>query len=50
MLKVGRPTLLDKAVVICKFQRGLDNSTFVDRFNFQAWEQLVDWFGTIVVK
>ena len=46
MLTVGRPTLLDKAVVICKFQRGLDNSTFADRFNFQVWEQLVDWFGS----
>lgn len=46
MLTTGRPNLLEKAVVICKFQRGLDNSTFVDRFNFQVFEQLVDWFGT----
>ncbi|MFQ5781520.1 MAG: hypothetical protein ACE5GR_00525 [Nitrosopumilus sp.] len=46
MLTVGRPTILEKAVIICKFQRGLDNSTLADRFNFQSWEQLVEWFGT----
>ncbi len=46
MLTVGRPSILEKAVIICKFQRGLDNSTMVDRFNFQVWEQLVEWFGT----
>ncbi|MCH7966087.1 MAG: hypothetical protein IIB02_01510 [Thaumarchaeota archaeon] len=46
MLTVGRPTIMEKAVVVCKFQRGLDNSTFVDRFNYQAFEQLSDWFGT----
>ncbi|MGI0057949.1 MAG: tyrosine-type recombinase/integrase [Nitrosarchaeum sp.] len=46
MLTVGRPTLAQKAMILCKFHRGLDTSTFVDRFNFQAWEQLVEWFGT----
>jgi len=36
---------LEKAVVLCRFHRGLDSSTFADRFNFQAWQQLVQWFG-----
>jgi len=46
MLTTGRASILDKAVVLCKFQRGLDNTTLVDRFNFQAWHQLVEYFGT----
>lgn len=37
---------IEKAVFLCKFQRGLDSSTFADRFNFEAWDQLVDYFGT----
>jgi len=46
LLTVGQPTLLQKAVFLCKFHRGLDTSTFVDRFNFEAWEQIVKIFGT----
>lgn len=46
LLTVGQPTLVQKAVFLCKFHRGLDTSTLVDRFNFQVWEQLVDYFGT----
>jgi len=46
MLTSGRTSILDKAVVLCKFHRGLDNITFVDRFNFEAWEQIVKWFGS----
>jgi len=46
MMTVGKPSLVQKTVFICKFQRGLDSTTLVDRFNFQAWEQLVKWFGT----
>ena len=46
MMTVGKPSLVQKSVFICKFQRGLDSTTLVDRFNFQAWEQLVKWFGT----
>ena len=37
---------LEKSVILCKFQRGLDSSTLADRFNFQCIEQLVKWFGT----
>lgn len=46
MLTTGRTSVLDRAVVLCKFHRGLDNVTFADRFNFQAWEQLIKYFGT----
>ncbi|MCV0372644.1 MAG: hypothetical protein K5793_03725 [Nitrosarchaeum sp.] len=41
----GKPNPLEQAVVLCKFHRGLDSSTFADRFNFQVWDQLVAWFG-----
>ena len=44
LLTVGRPSIMEKAIVLCKFHRGLDNSTLADRFNFQAWSQLVDYF------
>lgn len=46
ILTVGRPSLLQKAVFLCKFHRGLDSSTLADRFNFEAWSQLVEYFGT----
>ena len=41
---------LDNAVVLCKFQRGLDNTTMIDRFNFQVWEQLVNYFGSEIYE
>ena len=46
MLTVGRPNLMEKAVMLSKFHRGLDNSTFADRFNFEAYPQIIKWFGT----
>lgn len=46
LLTPGKPTVVEKAVVLCKFHAGLDNSTFTDRFNFKAFPQLVKWFGT----
>lgn len=46
MLTTGKPSVTEKAVVLCKFHRGLDNSTFVDRFNYESWEQLIEYFGT----
>ena len=46
ILTVGRPSLLQKAVFLCKFHRGLDSSTLADRFNFEAWPQIVNYFGT----
>ena len=50
MLRVGKASTLDYAVVLSKFQRGLDNSTLCDRFNFQVWDQLVEYFGTDVYE
>jgi hypothetical protein len=46
LLTTGQPTITQKAVFLCKFHRGLDTATLVDRFNIQAWEQLVDYFGS----
>jgi len=46
ILTIGKPSLTERAVFLCKFQRGLDSSTLVDRFNFEAWSQLVEAFGT----
>lgn len=37
---------IEKAVFMCKFHRGLDSATLADRFNFEAWPQLVEYFGT----
>ncbi len=50
ILSEGRPSITQKAVILCKFQRGLDTSTLVDRFNFQAWEQLIKYFETEVYQ
>lgn len=46
ILSIGNPSITEKAVFLCKFQRGLDSSTLVDRFNFEVWSQLVEIFGT----
>lgn len=46
ILTIGKPSLTERAVFLCKFQRGLDSSTLVDRFNFEVWSQLVEAFGT----
>jgi len=46
MLTIGKSSILEKAVVLCKFHRGLDNITFADRFNYEVWDQLVKAFGT----
>ncbi len=45
-LTTGKPSILEKTVFLCKFQRGLDVSTLVDRFNYEAWEQVAKWFGS----
>ena len=50
LLTVGNPNLTQKAVFLCKLHRGLDSATLVDRFNFQAWEQMVAYFGTTDYK
>jgi len=45
-LTTGKPSILEKTVFLCKFHRGLDVSTFADRFNYEAWGQIVKWFGS----
>ena len=45
-LTVGKPSVMEKALFLCKFHRGLDRATLADRFNFEAWEQLVGYFGS----
>ncbi len=37
---------MERAVFLCKFHRGLDSSTFADRFNFEIWENLLRHFGS----
>jgi len=44
-LTVGKPSITEKAVFLCKLHRGLDNITFADRFNYQVFGQLVQYFG-----
>ncbi len=46
LLTEGRPTITQKAAFLCKFHRGLDTVTLCDRFNFEAWSQIVSWFET----
>lgn len=46
LLTTGKPSIIEKAVVLCKFHAGIDNSTFTDRFNFESYLQLVKHFGT----
>ena len=46
MLTIGQPTAAEKAVMMCKLHRGLDVSTLIDRFNFEAWSQITEYFGT----
>jgi hypothetical protein len=46
LLTIGKPTVTQKAIVLCKFQGGMDNTTLADRFNFEAYAQLIETFGT----
>lgn len=46
LLTTGKPSMVEKAVVLCKFHAGIDNSTFADRFNFESYMQIIKWFGT----
>jgi len=46
MLTRGKPNIMEHALILCKFHRGLDNLTFADSFNYEAWSQLVNYFGT----
>ncbi|ABK77732.1 integrase [Cenarchaeum symbiosum A] len=44
LMTTGGPSLLEKAVFLSKWHRGLDVSTLTDRFNYEAMPQLVEYF------
>ena len=46
MLTIGKPNIMERALILCKFHRGLDNITFADSFNYESWKQMVEYFGT----
>ena len=45
MMTTGNMGVMLKAITMIKFQAGLDASTFADRFNFEAYPQIVKHFG-----
>lgn len=46
LITLGGASITEKAVMLCKLHRGLDASTLCENFNFYAWEQIVEHFGT----
>ena len=46
LITLGGATITEKAVMLSKLHRGLDASTLAENFNFYAWEQMVNHFGT----
>ncbi len=46
ILRKGKPSVVEESVILAKFHSGTDNSTFCDRFNFEAWQYIVKYFGT----
>ena len=45
MMVSGGMDAMMRAIVMIKFQAGLDSSTLADRFNFEAYGQIVKYFG-----
>ncbi len=46
ILTVGRPSVMERSVMLVKFQGGFDSSTLADRFNFEGLRQIADYFGS----
>ena len=46
MLTISKIDPMVRAVMLVKFQAGLDSSTLADRFNFYAYEQIAKFCGT----
>ena len=46
LLVRGNPGTAFRAIMLIQFQGGMDVSTFADRFNYEAYAQIVEWFGT----
>ena len=45
MMTANKVDLMVRAVMLVKFQVGLDSSTLADRFNFYAYQQIAKWCG-----
>ncbi len=45
MMTSGKTDVMAKAIIMIKFQAGLDASTLADRFNFEAYQQIIRYFG-----
>ena len=45
MMTANKVDLMVRAVMLVKFQAGLDSSTLADRFNFYAYQQIAKWCG-----
>ena len=45
MMTIGGMNVALKAIMMIKFQAGLDASTFADRFNFEGYPQIIKHFG-----
>jgi len=46
ILTVGQPSVMEKSVILVKFQGGFDSSTLADRFNFDGLHQIHKYFGS----
>lgn len=46
MMTIGKPSVMEKSIFLCKFQAGLDSSTMSDRFNFDGLSQIIKYFGS----
>ncbi len=46
MMQNGNPGIMMRTIMLVKFQSGMDSSTFVDRFNYEGYGQLVKYFKT----
>lgn len=46
ILTDGKPTIMEKSIMLIKFQGGFDSSTMADRFNFEGLRQITKYFGS----
>jgi len=44
ILTIGKPSITERALFLCKFQSGADGITFADRLNFMIFDKLSDFF------
>lgn len=45
VVTTGGTGAMSRAIMMAKFQAGLDSSTMADRFNFEAYPQMTKYFG-----